>query len=159
MRTLAVRLTPGTDLKSALERLTEERGLRAGCVLSCVGSLASARLRMPGAAGEADDIRSFDEPTEIVSLGGTMGPDGLHLHIALSRADGAVVGGHLVGGCIVRTTAELVIGELSDVEFRRLPDPATGYAELAVEPRAPQAAAPAPHPARRSRSTRRSKPS
>jgi hypothetical protein len=35
----------------------------------------------------------------------------------------------------VNTTAELVIGELLDVEFRRPLDPATGYGELLVGPR------------------------
>jgi predicted DNA-binding protein with PD1-like motif len=90
---------------------------------------------MPGASGEAEVFRSFDEPMEIVSLTGTLSPDGLHVHIALSRSDGACIGGHLVPGCIVNTTAELVIGELPEVEFRRLPDPATGYRELSVQPR------------------------
>jgi len=38
-----------------------------------------------------------------------------------------VIGGHIVDGCIVRTTAEIVIVELSDLEFRREPDAQTGY--------------------------------
>ena len=137
MRTHALRLRPGADLKAELQRLTEARRLRAGCILTCVGSLARGRLRMPNAPGEADLLVDFDEPMEIVSLTGTLGPDGPHVHISLSRRDGACVGGHLVQGCIVNTTAELVVGELADVEFRRLPDPATGYHELAVLPRAP----------------------
>jgi predicted DNA-binding protein with PD1-like motif len=135
MRAHAVRLTPGTDLKEALERLTEAHALRAGVILSGVGSLSRARLRLPGAAGEAEAFTSFDEPMEIVSLAGTLGPDGLHVHISLARRDGACVGGHLAPGCIVHTTAELVIGELPQLEFRRRPDAATGYAELSVEPR------------------------
>ena len=135
MRTLAFRLTPGTDLKAALSELTEEQALRAACILSCVGSLSEARLRMPGAAGEPDAFRAFVEPMEILSLSGTLGPDGVHAHISLSRRDGSCVGGHLVRGCTVHTTAELVIGELPDVEFRRPLDPATGYGELSVERR------------------------
>ena len=135
MRTLAVRLTPGTDLKAELVRLTETHGLRAGFILTCVGSLARARLRMPGAAGAAEVYRAFDEPMEIVSLTGTLSRDGPHIHISLSRADGACVGGHLGAGCLIHTTAELVIGDLTDAEFRRVADPATGYAELSVLPR------------------------
>jgi predicted DNA-binding protein with PD1-like motif len=137
MRTLAVRLTPGTDLKAELARLTEAHALRAGFILTCVGSLTRARLRMPGAPGAAEVYRTFDEPMEIVSLTGTLSPDGPHLHISLSRADGACLGGHLASGCLVHTTAELVIGELTDVEFRRELDPVTGYAELTVLPRPP----------------------
>ena len=138
MRAHAVRLTPGADLKAELERLTRALGLRAGCILACAGSLSAARLRMPGAAGAPDAFLSLEEPTEIVSLTGTLSPEGLHVHVALSRRDGACVGGHLVRGCVVHTTAELVIGELPDVVFRRVPDAATGYAELSVEARDPQ---------------------
>jgi predicted DNA-binding protein with PD1-like motif len=134
MRAHAVRLTPGTDLKEALARLVETHALRAGCILSCVGSLSRARLRMPGAVGEAEVFRDFDEPMEILSLAGTLCADGLHVHISLARRDGACIGGHLVPGCLINTTAELVIGDLPEVEFRRRPDPATGYAELSVEP-------------------------
>ena|ERR1700723_2466976 len=137
MRAHAFRLTPGADLRAELERLTRELSLGAGCILTCVGSLAHARLRMPGAAGEAETFRTFEGPMEIVSLTGTIGPDGPHVHISLAQSDGACVGGHLVPGCLVHTTAELVIGELPDVDFRRVPDPATGYSELAVSPREP----------------------
>ena len=137
MHAHALRLPPGADLKAELTHFAEAHGLRAACILSCAGSLSRARLRMPGGLGEAEAFRTFEEPMEIVSLTGTISPDGLHVHVALARRDGVCVGGHLSGGCIVHTTAELVVGELADVEFRRLPDPSTGYHELAVSPRAP----------------------
>ena len=44
MRAFAFRLTPGTDLRAELERLTRDHALRAGCILSCVGSLSRAHL-------------------------------------------------------------------------------------------------------------------
>ena len=145
MRVHAVRLTPGTDLEEELERLTQALGLGAGCILTCVGSLVRARLRMPGAIGEPEVFRNFDEPMEILSLTGTLGPDGGHLHIALARRDGGCVGGHLARGCMVNTTAELVIGDLPELEFSRPPDPATGYDELSVRERASNAAAGRPN--------------
>jgi predicted DNA-binding protein with PD1-like motif len=135
MRVHAFRLTPGTDLKAELAQFTEQEALRAGFILSCVGSLSQARLRMPGAPGEDQTFRTFDEPMEIVSLVGTLCPEGLHVHISLSRRGGDCVGGHLLAGCIVNTTAEVVIGEAQDVVFQRLTDTATGYAELSVRPR------------------------
>jgi predicted DNA-binding protein with PD1-like motif len=134
MRAHALRLTPGTDLKEALQRFAEAHALGAGCILAGVGSLSQARLRMPGAHGDEEIFRTYVEPMEIVSLSGTLSLDGLHVHVSLARRDGACIGGHLVPGCIVNTTAELVIGELPDVVFRRAVDPATGYAELRVEP-------------------------
>ena len=135
MKIVAFRLLPGVDLKQELRRIVEEHGLRAGYIVSCVGSLARARLRMPGAAGEPERFKSLDEPTEILSLAGTLCPDGLHLHIALAGGDGRCIGGHVVDGCIVHTTAELIVGELPDLEFRRAPDPQTGYLELRVSDR------------------------
>ena len=135
MRTLAFRLKPGTDLLDELQRLTGAHTLRAGLILTCVGGLAHARLRMPGAMGEEDVFRTWDEPMEIVSLTGTLCADGLHVHISLALGDGRCVGGHLASGCIVNTTAELVIGELEDVDFSRPLDPATGYDELSVKSR------------------------
>ena len=90
---------------------------------------------------------------EILSLSGTLSSDGAHLHIAVADSSGAVIGGHLCPGSFVRTTAELVIGLLPDWRFRRELDPATGYAELEISPRAPgwraaTAALPAETPAR-----------
>ena len=42
----------------------------------------------------ADDnvIKDFEEKFEIVSVTGTLSPDGPHMHVALSKKDGAVVG-------------------------------------------------------------------
>ncbi len=137
VRMRALRLGPGTDLKRALANLVGADELKAAFVAACVGSLARARLHMPSRAGEADAVLDLREPTEIVSLGGTLSPEGLHLHIALSRRDGSCVGGHVLDGCLVHTTAELVIGELTDLTFLRRPDAATGYRELGIGPRRP----------------------
>jgi predicted DNA-binding protein with PD1-like motif len=90
---------------------------------------------MPGAIGDAEAFTTLAEPMEILSLTGTLCADGLHVHISLSRRDGSCIGGHLVQGCVVNTTAELVIGELPQIEFHRALDSATGYKELSVQPR------------------------
>ena len=132
MRAHAVRLAPGTDLKLALASIARERGIGAGCILTCVGSLSRARLRAPGSAGKTEALLAFEGPMEIVSCVGTLGPDGAHVHLSLSLPDGYCVGGHLMEGCLVHTTAEVVIGELPNVEFRRGLDEATGYRELVV---------------------------
>ena len=72
---------------------------------------------------------------EILSLCGTLSSDGAHLHITVANSNGAVIGGHLCPGSLVRTTAELVIGLLPEWRFRRELDPATGYAELGISHR------------------------
>jgi uncharacterized protein len=40
MRTIAVRLRPGADLKAKLAPLAAREGVRAGWMLTCVGSLS-----------------------------------------------------------------------------------------------------------------------
>jgi uncharacterized protein len=130
---LPLRLLPGEDLRQALEAWMGQQEEQAGCVISAVGSLSVAQLRLAGAA-EATAVRG---DLEILSLAGTLSPDRAHLHIAVADSSGAVLGGHLCAGSLVRTTAELVVGVLPDWQFRRVLDPATGYAELQVSPRAP----------------------
>jgi uncharacterized protein len=128
MKTIARRLTEGQDLLLEIERITAEHQLKAGVVLSAVGSLHAARIRMP----VLDGGEQFIEPKnlEIISLQGTISAHGCHLHIAVSGADGVVLGGHLKQGCIIRTTCELVIGVLDNTTFDRRLDSATGFNEL-----------------------------
>lgn len=132
MKVVPLRLTPGQDLRKALEAWMGEQQEQAGCVISAVGSLSVAQLRLAGAT-EATTIQG---ELEILSLSGTLSPDGAHLHIAVADRQGAVIGGHLGAGSLVRTTAELVVGLLPEWQFRRERDPDTGYPELRITPRA-----------------------
>jgi len=124
----AFRLTAGADLRESIEARVRSSGIRAGCVLAGVGSLSRAVLRMPGATDFIDLERDF----EIVSIEGTLSPNGCHVHVAISDRSGAVLGGHLVSGCVVRTTAEIVLAEIESLDFAREHDNATGFAELVV---------------------------
>jgi predicted DNA-binding protein with PD1-like motif len=90
-------------------------------------------LRLAGAT----QATAIHGELEILSLSGTLSPDGSHLHIAIADSRGTVIGGHLCAGSLVRTTAELVIGLLPEWQFQREHDPATGYAELRVSPQDP----------------------
>ena len=51
---------------------------------------------------------------------------------ALSKEDLSTVGGHLVEGCIINTTCELVIGQLEGYEYDVEFDEETGYDELLI---------------------------
>jgi uncharacterized protein len=128
MRDHALRLRPGEDLRLALDEVRRARALGAACVVTCVGSLARAELRLAG----GDQVLSLAGPLEIVSLVGTLSPDGPHLHGALADASGRVHGGHVLAGCTVLTTAEVVLRELEGLAFARELDPATGWRELVV---------------------------
>ena len=132
MKVVPLRLTPGVDLRLALEAWMGEQPEQTGCVLSAVGSLSLAQLRLAGAT----EAMAIHGELEILSLSGTLSPDGAHLHIAVADSQGAAIGGHLCAGSLVRTTAELVIGLLPDWRFNRELDPATGHPELRISPQA-----------------------
>jgi hypothetical protein len=119
----ALRLTPGDDL-----RVTLEAGARTGFVVAGIGSLAHAQLRLAGDPGPT----RFDGPLEILTLSGSLTPDGAHLHVSVSDAAGRVFGGHVCAGCEVLTTAELLVAPLPAGSLARGFDAATGYAELRI---------------------------
>lgn len=131
MRVWALRLGPGQDLRDELEAFAKAKGLRAGFVVSAVGSLRELRLRLANQEGAT----AFPGPVEIVSLSGTLSPDGPHLHLSVSDSTGRTVGGHLVSGSRVYTTAEIVLGEAQDLDFSRQRDEETGYRELQIRSR------------------------
>jgi predicted DNA-binding protein with PD1-like motif len=135
MRTYVLRIKPGHDLRQQLNAFVTENQVQAGAIVTCVGSLTQATLR----------LANQEKPTvyrghfEIVSLVGTLSVNGSHLHLAVSDSTGRTIGGHLLDGNLVYTTAELVVGVLDNVEFRREPDATFGYQELTVYPLEPAA--------------------
>ncbi|MGD1942577.1 MAG: PPC domain-containing DNA-binding protein [Leptolyngbyaceae cyanobacterium] len=130
----ALRLTPGADLKVSLQTLTQQHQLAAACILTAVGSLTVAHLRFAGQS----TTTVLQERFEIVSLVGTLSVEGVHLHLAIANAQGQLWGGHLMPGCLIYTTAEIVVGALPGLRFQRLADEQTGYRELVIEPDHPQ---------------------
>ena len=126
MEALPLRLAPQQDLRAALEAAFA--GHDAGFVLQGIGSLSVARIRYAGLP-QSTELRG---DMEILSLAGTLSPDGAHLHISVADAHGRVTGGHVDYGCIVRTTAELLVAVLPAHRFSREVDPATGFKELSI---------------------------
>ncbi|BDQ35519.1 PPC domain-containing DNA-binding protein [Pseudodesulfovibrio portus] len=130
MLPIALRLHPGDDVLEELERLVREREIQAACVLTCVGSLTRAVLRMANCA----EATTLEGHFEIVSLVGLLSSHGSHLHIAISDGSGKTVGAHLLPGSRVYTTAEIVVGVMPEYRFLRTHDPETGYPELSIQP-------------------------
>ncbi|SAK53755.1 DNA-binding protein [Caballeronia pedi] len=128
MHTITLRLSPGDDLRAALDHAFHARGLSAAFVLQGIGSLSVARLRYAG----RDDAAELRGDLEILTLAGTLSAQGPHLHMSVSDADGRVFGGHVTPGCIVRTTVELVVVNLHGERYTREHDAATGFAELVI---------------------------
>src|SRR3990167_3884265 len=119
MKTFPLRLTPGQDLRAALEVAVQSQNCRAAFVLSGIGSLSTAGIRLAG----AEQPTRLTESMEILTLSGTVavtegGKTASHMHMAISTA-----------------TGQVLLALLPDWQFSREPDAATGYDELVVQAR------------------------
>lgn len=130
MKIFATRLKPDQDLKESLKSFVEQNEIKSGFILTAVGSLKQATIRF----ASQDNSQVLNERFEIVSLVGTLSLHGIHLHLSISDKNGKTIGGHLVEGCIIYTTAEIVIGTSEDFIFMRNVDETTGYKELEIKP-------------------------
>ena len=129
MKTHTFRLKPQQDLFDSIEDFVKQNNIEAGCVLSSVGSLTHATLRL----ANRGYYNEYDGHFEIVSMTGTVSIHGSHIHVSISDGDGVTIGGHLVSGCKIYTTAEIVLLELEDVVYKReLFENDSGYEELVV---------------------------
>ena len=126
MRHEAIRLTRGDDLKEEIRCLCDEMSIKAGYVVSAVGCVSRACIRL----ADGETVTAYDEPFEIVSLMGTISENGPHLHISLADREGNVIGGHLMDGCIINTTCEIVLMVLEEYSSYREYDQNTGYKEI-----------------------------
>lgn len=125
----AFRLKPHRDIKEAITTFAKDQKIKAGAIVSCVGGLEQYNIRF---ANQPDG--SFQKGFfEIVSLVGTFDESSSHIHISVCDGKGNTIGGHLMNNCLVYTTAEIVVVELTDLEFSRETDPTYGYQELVVK--------------------------
>lgn len=107
MHTLPLHLDAGSDVRLSLERLAREQGT-CGYVLSVVGNLSTAVFQCPGRAAPT----RLRGELEIITLSGTLAPEGVHLHLSFSDGDCRVWGGHLEPGTLVLRGADLLLGWL-----------------------------------------------
>ncbi|WP_374882489.1 PPC domain-containing DNA-binding protein [Microseira sp. BLCC-F43] len=128
MKIFALRLKPEQDLKKNLKNFVATNKIQAGFILTAVGSLAQATIRF----ANQNESQVLSGKFEIVSLVGTVSINGIHLHISISDSEGITRGGHLDDGCLIYTTAEIVIGENETLTFLRELDEQTGYQELEI---------------------------
>lgn len=131
MKVHVFRLKPGQFLREEVDKYVSENKIKAGVLLTCVGNVSKAVLRM----ADSVTIKTFSDAGsyEIVSLVGTLESGNSHLHMSISDKDGRVFGGHLKNGTIVGVTAEIAIGEVEGIIFEREMDKITGYEELVVK--------------------------
>lgn len=128
-RTIVARLMPGEDILQSLQALADEHGIRSAQI-SLIGAIKHARLGyFDRHACEYRDF-SIDEDLEVVSCVGNMSrlrndEVVVHAHMVVADEKGNCHGGHLMKGCVVSVTIEVVIMEL-DADIYRDRDEATG---------------------------------
>jgi uncharacterized protein len=127
--TYAFRLKPGEDLKAGIDTVVKQNNITAGWVATCVGSLTDYQLRFANQPDGTTGAGHF----EIVSLVGTVSTSGSHLHLSISDSAGHTIGGHLMPGCKIYTTAEIVLQATDKYEFKREKDGTTPWEELQVK--------------------------
>lgn len=127
MFAIAIRLKPNQDPYQELKALVQEKQIKAAVILSMVGSFKKASVCF----ANQQKAELLEGPFEIVSVTGTLGIAGQHIHVGLSDKDGRTIGGHLSAGSLIFTTCEVVILDLSsEWTFERVMDKDTGYPEL-----------------------------
>jgi len=125
----AFRLMPGDDLKLSILAYVKQCQVQSGWILTTVGSLTQYSLRFANQSQPSFGKGFF----EIVALNGTVGAEGLHLHLVLGSEKGEVFGGHLLEGSLIYTTAEIILEEGLGLRFTRQKDATTGWSELFIE--------------------------
>jgi len=114
------RLLEDEDLLDTVTRVAAKAKVSAGFFL-LIGTLKTAKL---GFFREGDyETIEINEPLEIVSCMGDIsvkeGKVFAHAHAAVSDEKGRVVGGHVMPGCIVGVTGELVLVETVGIKLLR----------------------------------------
>jgi predicted DNA-binding protein with PD1-like motif len=128
MQAHPLRLSPGDDLRVALEDMLHQLKWPAAFVIQGIGSLSIAQLRFAG----NEDPTVLRDDLEILTLAGSISSDGAHLHMSVADSLGRVFGGHVTRGCTVRTTAEILLALLPEHRFSREYDSGSGFLELVI---------------------------
>jgi predicted DNA-binding protein with PD1-like motif len=140
-KAVMIRVLPGSDLLEGIEQACKETGIRAGMVVSCIGTLqkASFLFVVPAQSkvgAQYGDPLILEGPLEFLGAQGTVGLEEsgdvfVHLHGLASDKNGTVHGGHLVKGeCPVLITCEVGITPVEGVTLLRRMDPEVGWRVL-----------------------------
>jgi predicted DNA-binding protein with PD1-like motif len=127
-RVIFAKMEPGEDVLGAIEDVARKHGVQSG-QLSLIGAISQAKLGYYHR--ESAKYRDFtvDEDVEVVScIGDISTHEGnlvVHAHMIVADEKGKCWGGHLLSGCTVSVTIELVIIE-TEIELIRKRDDVTG---------------------------------
>ncbi|MGD0495855.1 MAG: DUF296 domain-containing protein [Candidatus Bathyarchaeia archaeon] len=121
------RLQEDDDVAESIRKNADESGVKAG-IFMLIGALKCAVL---GCYKEGGYVTTrLDGPLEVAPCMGNVAVDEkgetiVHAHIVVSNEKGEAYGGHLMKGCHVGPTAELVVVEAAGVHLQRKYDEKT----------------------------------
>ena len=127
-RVIFARMDPGEDVLETIEAVAKQFGVRSG-QLTLIGAISKAKLGYFHREAAAYRHFTVDEDVEVVScMGDISSHEGnlvVHAHMIVADEAGKCYGGHLMTGCEVSVTIELVIIE-TEIELTRERDDVTG---------------------------------
>ena len=128
-RVIIAKMEKGEDVIKTIEKVASDHAVRTG-QLTLIGAIEGARLGFFNRHSLEYVEFTVDEDLEVVSCMGdiTTMQDGtlvVHAHMIAADEKGDCHGGHLLPGCKVSVTIELVIFETED-EIKRARDDSTG---------------------------------
>ena len=126
-KVFSARLDRGKDLFQSLETIVKNKGLSGG-VFWVIGTLSAVKLAFYN--GKDYDFIERTGDWELVSCTGNIaikdsGEVVIHAHAVVSDKEGGCVGGHVLEGCLVAYTCDVMIFEFSDA-IKRVFDSDTG---------------------------------
>jgi hypothetical protein len=109
---IVCRLDRGQDLIGGIRQTAEKHKVRSGS-FSAIGVLSPARIGYLDKETMSYKAIEFKEHVELVSCNGLItekdGAIDIHAHVVVADKDGHAHGGHVLEGCKVDVTCELVI--------------------------------------------------
>jgi len=127
-RVIFARMDPGEDVLESIEAVAKEYGIKSGQI-SLIGAVSKAKLGYYHR--ESAEYKHFmvNEDVEVVScMGDISSHEGnivVHAHMIVADESGKCYGGHLMIGCEVSVTIELVVIE-TEINLTRKYDDLTG---------------------------------
>jgi predicted DNA-binding protein with PD1-like motif len=132
-KVVIARLEPGEDLLHSIEKVASENKVQSG-QLSMIGAVKGVHLGYFDREQKAYKDFTVSEDLEIVSgIGNITRHDNnyvIHAHLVAADETGRCYGGHLLEGCLVSVTIELIIIEVP--ELKRAVDELTGLKLLDI---------------------------
>lgn len=127
-RIIAARLRPGTDVFQGIIDVCKHYELKNGIIMSALGSWKKVKFCNP--TNLPTGKIGYGEPTVLEGNYALVGLSGMichdtdgnilpHVHLTISDKQGNVYGGHMLSGCEVLFTTDILFGEFAGIVMGR----------------------------------------